>query len=650
MIKCLSLSIQAVLFKRRLSFLTTPSITRPRGSLPTRESAARSACSQLTHKFISSELKHSAKFNLFHQGKQLHGQIIKLGYQNMLPLQNLLLNFYLNCKCVSNAHQVFGEMIVRNIITWNTMICGIATEFSYFKSNFDLGICYFGRMLTGEVRPDWITFRGLFRLCVDTNNVEMSQVLHCFVMKLGLCDDLFLRSALVDMYGKLRLVEEARHVFIFIKQKDLVLWNTLVSCYVLNSFEDEALRLYKVMRSEGLTGDEFTFTSLLNSCASFGNCQLGRGIHGTLVKLSFDLDVLVASSLVDMYAKNESLVDARKVFDMMISKNVVSWNTMIVGYGQYGDGVQAMKLVNKMFQEDFHPDELTLASVFISCGILAMVGEITQLHAYTVKNGLSSLTSIANAMISGYSKCGSIVSALQAFRSILEPDLVSWTSMIGAYGFHGFPHEATELFKRMLSNGVKPDRIAFLEVLSSCGHGGLVNEGLRYFALMTDVYKLVPDPEHYACLVDLLGRVGLLKEAFDVLTSIPVEHCSDAMGAFLGACKVHGNLGLAEWAAEKLFTLEPKRAVNYTLLSNMYASNGAWSDVATIRRLMREMCYPKAPGCSWMEIAGKVYSFVSGDKSHPHARMVYSILGHLYELMKVEVKESTEIFNSLFLN
>ena len=159
----------------------------------------------------------------------------------------------------------------------------------------------------------------------------------------------------------------------------------------------------------------------------------------------------------------------------------------------------------------FHPDELTLASVFISCGILAMVGEITQLHAYTVKNGLSSLTSIANAMISGYSKCGSIVSALQAFRSILEPDLVSWTSMIGAYGFHGFPHEATELFKRMLSNGVKPDRIAFLEVLSSCGHGGLVNEGLQYFALMTDVYKLVPDPEHYACVVDLLGRVGLLK-------------------------------------------------------------------------------------------------------------------------------------------
>lgn len=554
----------------------------------------------------------------------------------MLPLQNLLLNFYLKCKYVSGARQLFDEMIGKNVIAWNTMICGLADKFSHFESNFHLGFGYFSRMLMGNVRPDWITFRGLFRLSVDMSDIEMSKVLHCFVMKLGLCDDVFLSSALVDMYGKLRLVEEARRAFDLVVQKDLVLWNSLVSCYALNCLPGEALRLFNLMKLEGLMGDDFTFTSLLNSCTGFGFCQIGRGIHGIVVKLNFDLDVLVASSLVDMYAKNENLHDAHKAFDLMIFKNVVSWNTMIVGYGKYGDGIQAMKLLNKMFQEDFHPDELTLASVLISCANLAMVGEVTQVHAYTLKNGFTSFTSIANAMISAYSKCGSIICALQTFSSILEPDLVSWTSIIGAYGSHGFPNEAIELFEKMLSNGVKPDRISFLEVLSSCGHSGLINDGLRYFTLMIDVYKIVPDPEHYACLVDFLGKAGHLKEAFDVLVSIPVEPGSDAMGAFLGACKVHGNLGLAKWAVERLFALEPKNAVNYILMSNMYASNGSWADVANIRRLMREKCYTKAPGCSWLEIAGKVYSFVSGDNSHPHAIKVDSLLGLLYEQMKVE--------------
>ncbi|KAL3536802.1 hypothetical protein ACH5RR_000168 [Cinchona calisaya] len=642
-IKCLSLSIPAVPFKRQLSLPTTPTFP---GSLPTHQSAAAAVHS--ANKLISDGLKTSAKFNLFQQGQQLHAHLIKLGCQDKLSFQNVLLNFYFKCKKASDACLLFDEMLVRNVISWNTIICGLACKFSDFGSNLDMGFCYFRRMMMENVGPDQITFLGLLRICVNVNDVEMSRGLHCFIMKLGLCKDLCVSSAVVDTYGKLSLVEEARHVFDIVVEKDLLLCNVMVSCYVLNCLGEEALRFYNVMRLKGFVGDEFTFPSLLNTCASFRFCELGSGIHGIVVKLSFDSDIVVSSSLVDMYAKNKNLIDARKVFDRMIFKNMVSWNTMIVGYGQYGDGMKAIELFNKILQENFHPDGLTLSSILISCGNLTMLGEVTQVHAYTIKNGFSSFTSIANAMIGSYSKCGSIIRALQIFRSILEPDLFSWTSMIGAYGSHGFAKEATLLFEKMISNGVKPDRIAFLEVLSACGHGGLVNEGLRYFTLMTDVHKIVPDSEHYASLVDLLGRGGLLKEAFNVLISIPVEPGSDAMGAFLGACKVHRNIGLAKWVAEKLFALEPNKAVNYALISNMYASNGAWFDVASIRRLMREKCYAKAPGCSWVEIAGKVHSFASGDKSRPEAIEVYSLLGLLYELMKEEDNKSTENFAWLF--
>ncbi|KAK9279169.1 hypothetical protein L1049_012846 [Liquidambar formosana] len=362
----------------------------------------------------------------------------------------------------------------------------------------------------------------------------------------------------------------------------------------------------------------------------------GQQIHGLIIKMSFDLDVVVASALVDMYAKNENIDYARKAFDGMGVRNVISWTTMIVGYGRHGDGKEAMRLLQEMFREGFDPDELTLASILSSCGNLSSTIEIIQVHAYVVKNGLEAFLSLSNALINGYSKCGNISYAFQSFSSILEPDLVTWTSMIGAYAFHGLSKESIETFEKMLSYCVRPDQITFLAVLSACNHGGLVSEGLHYFDLMTSGYKIVPDSEHYTCLIDLLGRAGLLDEAFNVLISVPIELESNTLGAFIGACKVHGNVELAKWAAEKLFLLEPGKPVNYSIMSNIYASVGHWFDVARVRKMMRDRCDYKVPGCSWVEIAGEVHTFVSSDRSHPQALEVYSTLGMLVRLMKEE--------------
>ncbi|KAJ4954318.1 hypothetical protein NE237_011101 [Protea cynaroides] len=592
--------------------------------------------SHLSALFCSYVLRISSKMGFLPEGRQLHSHILKLGYNCRQSLQNQLLGMYMRCNEFGDACRLFDEMCERNVVSWNTMISAAVGSGKSFQSIHNLGLLYFKKMLLEMVEPNYITFIGLLRISIELNDIEIGKQLHCFIIKSNLALNCFVGSALVDMYSKYSLVEDARQLFDKILFRDMVLWNVMVSCYAYNRLTEEAFGVFKLMRSDGLNGDDFTFSSLLNSCGVFGYCELGKQVHGLIIMLSFDVDVLVASTLVNMYAKNEFIVEAHRAFDGMISRNVVSWTTMIVGYGQCGNGREAMKLVKDMIHQGFVPDELTWASILSSCASLPAISEIVQVHAHVVKNGFETFLSIGNALINAYSKCGIITSAFQCFSSIPDPDIVTWTSMIGACAFHGLFTEATEIFEEMLSKGVKLDQIAFLGVLSACSHGGRVEEGLRYFTSMTKDHEIVPDSEHYTCLIDLLGRAGHLDEAFNVLTKMPFEPGSNALGAFIGACKVHGNLELAKWAAETLSILEPNKPVNYVLMSNLYASIGQWVDVARVRKIMRGRCEYKVPGCSWMEISGVVHTFVSCDRSHPQASELYDILGTLFRLMKEE--------------
>ncbi|KAJ4837400.1 hypothetical protein Tsubulata_042695 [Turnera subulata] len=558
---------------------------------------------QSGHSFCSKTLKFSAKMGFLDLGRQVHATVTKLGFCNVLSLQNQMLDFYLKCSSYSDADTLIDEMPVRNLVTWNTIICGLVDCGSSCGCSIPWKSFYFFRgMLVDGVELDAITVNGLFRACLGLNDIEIGGQVHCFVVKLGFELDCFVSSALVDLYGKCGRINHARRVFDYVLCRDVVLWNVMVACYALHSLAEEAFGVFNLMRTENLVGDGFTFSSLLNACGTMGSCELGRQIHGVIIKLSFDSDVMVATGLVDMYAKTDSIDDARKGFDVMAVRNVVSWNTMIVGYGQHGHGKEAMKLFQEMRQGKFVPDELSVASILSSCGTESAICEIMQVHAYVVKYGLCDFLSIANALTNAYSKCGTIAYALQCFQSVSEPDVVTWTSLIGAYASHGSPKDCIDIFEKMISSGVRPDRISFLAVLSACSHGGFVNEGLHHFSLMTTDYQIRPDLEHYTCLIDLLGRAGLLDEAFNVLTSMPIEHGSDALAAFIGACKIHGDVKLARWASEKLFAMEPKKLANYTVMSNIHASKGDWLDVARLQKLKRNKCNLRTPGCSWVEL------------------------------------------------
>ncbi|XP_048494173.1 pentatricopeptide repeat-containing protein At2g46050, mitochondrial [Beta vulgaris subsp. vulgaris] len=584
----------------------------------------------LTHSFSSLALKLSAIYGVLVEVKQLHSHVIKLGFYEALSMQNQVLYAYVKCGQFRVVDQVFDEMPVRNIVSWNTVISGAV-------SRVGLGFSYFKRMLLEMVYPDSTTMNALLRSNVVFNELAIGRQLHGFTMRVGLNLDCFVGSAIVDLYGKFGLVSDSQFAFDEMKLRDLVSWNVMVSVYSLNGLVKEAFMVFRSMQGKGIRGDEFTFTSLLNSCNLGGCCELFQQLQGLVIKLSFDLDLQVASALVNSHAKNGCVSDARKLFDGMVVRNIISWNTMIVGYGRHGYTEEAMELFVEMFRRKVKPDELTISSIISSCGNLAVISKTKQVHAYAIKCGFDAYISVANSLIVAYSNCGSLASASLCFNYVQEPDLVTWTSILSTYAFHGHVKQSIKIFEMMLSSGLKLDNIAFLGILSACSHGGLLSEGLQYFKLMITDHNIIPSTEHYACLIDLLGHAGLMEEASRILSSGPVVLESNALGALIGVSKACGHFKLAEWAAGKLFELEPENPVNYTLMSNMYASVGQWYDAEKVRNMMKQKCNSKLPGCSWIEIAGEVHTFLSSDTSHRLAHEAYSMLNMLSRVMKDDV-------------
>ncbi|CAK8560798.1 unnamed protein product [Lathyrus sativus] len=590
------------------------------------------------HLFYSNALKISAKKGYLPEGKQLHAHLIKFGFCHVLSLQNQILSVYLKCKETEDAEKLFDELPVRNVVSWNIMIRGVvgSHDNESYSNGTQLCFSYFKRMLLEMVVPDYITLNGLICLCAQFHDAEMGIQLHCFTVKVGFDLDCFIGCALVDLYAKCGFVENARRVFCFVPFRDLVMWNVMISCYTFNCLPEEAFNMFNLMRLDVANGDEFTFSSMISviSDDALEYYDFGKQIHSLVLRHSFDSDVLVASALINMYAKNENIIDARRVFNEMPIRNVVAWNTMVVGCGNHGDGNEVMKLLREMLREGFLPDELTISSVISSCGYASAITETLQAHAFAVKLLCHDFLSVVNSLISAYSKCGSITSACKCFELTSQPDLVTWTSLIYAYAFHGLAKEATEMFEKMLSRGIIPDKIALLGVLTACAHRGLVTKGLHYFKLMTNVYQIGPDTEHYACLVDLLGRYGLINEAFEFLKSMPIQAESDTLGAFIGSCKLHSNIDFAKLAAEKLFIIEPEKSVNYAVMSNIYAAQKHWCGVERVRKMMEDKHDAKVPGRSWIEIGNQVHSFVSNDKSHPNSIEMYVTLNMLLSPMK----------------
>eukprot|EP01018_Ginkgo_biloba_P017565 Gb_32051 [translate_table: standard] len=407
----------------------------------------------------------------------------------------------------------------------------------------------------------------------------------------------------------------------------------------------EALDILQVMDQRGIRVDSRTYASLLQECINTNAVEEGKRVHVHMINTGFEPDVYLRTKLVIMYAKRGSLEYARHMFDKMSERNVVSWNAMIAGYAQGGHAEEALSLFYQMRGAGMKPDQFTFPSILRACASIVSLEQGKQVHACIVKGENSSNIVLGSALVDMYAKCGSIEDARQVFDKMSERNVVSWTAIITGYGKHGRGKEVFQLFEQMQQEGLKPNYVTFLAILSACSHGGLLNEAWHYFESMSRDYCIKPRVEHYSCIVDLLGRAGRLDEAHDFINKMPFEPHAPIWGTLLGACRMHVNMELGKIAAERLFYLDPQNAGKYVVLSNIYAAAGRWDGVSKVRKLMKDRGVKKEPGCSWIEIQKQVHSFLVGDRSHPQTEEIYATL----ETLSGKLKEAGYVPETNFM-
>jgi pentatricopeptide repeat protein len=373
----------------------------------------------------------------------------------------------------------------------------------------------------------------------------------------------------------------------------------------------------------------FTCSIAIHACASLGDLYTGQQIHAVSIRKALGANLAVANSLIDMYCTCESIVNARRLFDEMPERNLVTWNTIIAGSSR-NDPRMAMQLLVGM---DIEPNCLTLTSITSACAGLAALRCGQQVHGAVLRRNYGADLKVSNALVDMYSKCGSIFNAKKVFNMIACKDILSWTPMIGGYGMNGSANEAIDLFNSMVHAGVRPDHVVFMGLISACSHAGLVDEGWNLFRSMLFEYNIQPNMEIYGCVTNLLARAGKLREAFNLIDTMPLTPDESVWGALLGACKMHKNVELGRLAARKIIEINPDAAKTYILLANIYAADSKWSDYAVMRRWLRGTGSSKEVGMSWIEVTDKMYSFSTADSSSIQVSLADEVLQILVQHM-----------------
>ncbi|XP_052179908.1 pentatricopeptide repeat-containing protein At4g21065-like [Diospyros lotus] len=428
----------------------------------------------------------------------------------------------------------------------------------------------------------------------------------------------------------------AHQIFTQIQSPNIFTWNTMIRGYAESENPSPGLHVYREMRVNSIEPDTHTYPFLLKAVAKILNVREGEKVHSVAVRNGFDSSVFVQNTLVHMYAACGHAESAHKVFELMPDRNLVTWNSVINGFALNGRPNEALTLYREMGLDGVEPDGFTMVSLLTACAELGALALGRRTHVFMLKVGLNENSHAANALLDLYAKCGSIREARKVFDEMEDRSVVSWNSLIVGLAVNGFGKAALELFKDLERHGLVPTEITFIGVLYACSHCGMVNEGFAYFRRMTEEFGIMPRVEHHGCMVDLLGRAGLLKRAYEYVQSMPMQPNAVIWRTLLGACTMHGDLALGETARARLLQLEPKHSGDYVLLSNLYASEQRWTDVQNVRRSMLKEGVKKTPGYSLVELGNCVYEFVIGDKSHSQSAEIYAMLEQIVKLLKSE--------------
>ncbi|KAL1329398.1 hypothetical protein AAHE18_12G037400 [Arachis hypogaea] len=568
-------------------------------------------------------------------GRSVHAQIIKHDLHLDVFLMNNLLNFYAKTGSFSDVHRVFTKMPLKTIFSWNTILSAYAK-----RGNFKAAQRV---MISCGVSPTQFTFTNVLASCAATEALDIGRKVHSFIVKLGLSSVVPVANLLLNMYAKSGDSVMANVVFDRMRLKDKSTWNTMISKHMHFGHDVKALEIFSLMlNSSSSKPDKYTLESVLSACANLENLKLGKQIHAYMVRANIDISGAVRNALILMYAKaditgisNLDVIAFTSLLDGFVKIGDFAWTVMIVGYAQNGLLSDALDLFKKMVREGPKPNNYTLAAVLSVFSSLASLGHGNHLHATAIRLQEASSIFVGNALITMYSRSGSIKDAGKVFKQICSnKNKLTWTYMIIALAQHGFGKDAAELFDTMLKLDIEPDQITYVGVLFACSHVGLVQQGKSYFSLMKNVHHIEPTSSHYACMIDLLGRAGLLEEAYHFIKNMPVEPDVIAWGSLLASCRVHKNVDLAKVAPENLLLLDPNNSGAYSALANTLSACRRWKDAAMIRKSMKDRVVKKEQGISWVQIHNKVHIFRVEDRLHPQRDPIYRMISKIWMEIK----------------
>ncbi|GLT75291.1 hypothetical protein SLA2020_470270 [Shorea laevis] len=511
---------------------------------------------------------------------------------------NTMISGYAKNGKMDEATRLFNTMPKRNVVSWNAMITGFL-----HNGDVDSAIGFFERMPERDSSSLSALVSGLIQ------NGKLDEAARILVKCVNQDD---CRQDLVHAYntliagcGQRGRVDDARRLFDQIPSKsdlgaqkngrferNVVSWNSMIMCYVKVGDIVSARQLFDQM----VERDTFSWNTMISGYVKMSDMEEASNLFCAMP----NPDTLSWNSMISGYSQMGNLELALDFFQKMPQKNLVSWNSLIAGYEKNEDYEGAIKIFIQMQDEGEKHDRHTLSSILsVSTGLVDLhLG--MQIHQLVSKTVIPDVP-INNSLVTMYSRCGAITDARTIFEEMkLSKDVISWNAMIGGYASHGFATEALELFKLMKRKKVWPTYITFISVLNACANAGLVDEGRGHFRSMFSEYGIEPRVEHYASLIDIVGRHGQLEEALDLINSMPFEPDKAVWGALMGACRVHNNVDLARVAAEALMKLEPESSTPYVLLYNMYADAEQWDDATEVRAMMERNKIKKKLARSWV--------------------------------------------------
>ncbi|KAL7086788.1 hypothetical protein ACP275_13G023300 [Erythranthe tilingii] len=573
--------------------------------------------------YLLEKSTHTAHLNQIHDQLYIHGL-----HENGFIITKFI-NTSSNLREIGYARHVFDEFPDKYVHLWNAIIRGYSMH-----NMLDKVIQVYSTMHRSSVSPDAFTFPHVLKACGGLQNIGYGRVVHAHIFRHGFEKDVFLQNGLLSFYIMCEENNCARNIFDGLRSKDVVSWTLMIAAYAQNGQPMEASRIFRDMRRLHVKPDWIALVSVIKAYSDMEDFNQGRCLHGLVVKTGHEFELDLRISLTSLYTKCGHVTAAKSLFDGTEVEDVILWNSMISGFAKNGHATEALELFFEMISRNIQPDAVTIQSSVLASAQLGSLDRAKWMENFVNNSTFRHDVIVQTALIDMYAKCGSLDLAREIFNQVKDKDVVIWSAMIMGYGLHGRGREAIHLFKEMKNYGTRPNDVTFLGLITACSHSGLVEEGWEIFLCMQD-YGIEPHQKHYAGVVDLLGRAGYVEKAYSFVNAMPVEPGGSVWGALLSACKKHRSVQLGEYAAEKLFNLDPLNIGYYVQLSNIYASSRMWDGVAKVRVLMKSKGLYKDFGYSMIEINGKMEAFRMGDRCHPRSDEIYKKLEWL-EIMLLE--------------